>query len=197
MEPVDIVRRCKKMGYDTISITDHDSIDGSLVAKEFARDYGLNVIIGAEYSTNAGDIIGLNLTENITCSDYYEVIDQIHNQGGICVLPHPFRGHKEVTSIVKMVDLVEIWNARSTVEQNLRAEELSKEHSKAVIAGSDAHVITELGRVKIYSNDLYDTNKSYHLRYSSRREKNFSYLIRDIKLRKYISLPYHIMRLLF
>jgi predicted metal-dependent phosphoesterase TrpH len=197
MDPVDIVRRCKKIGYDTISITDHNTIKGSLKAKEFARDYDLNIIVGAEYSTNAGDIIGLNLSENITCTDYLEVIEQIHKQGGICVLPHPFRGHKEVSSIVKLVEMVEIWNARSTTEQNRRAEELSKEHSKAVIAGSDAHVFTELGHVKNYINDPFDANKSYHLQYSSHREKNFSYLIRDIKLRKYFSFPYHMVRLLF
>lgn len=197
MDPKEIVKLCSKKGIDTISITDHNTINGSLAAKKFSQKYNVNIVIGVEFSTNAGDIIGLGISEEIRSTNYFEVIEQVHSQGGLCVLPHPYRGHKMIDELARLVDVIEIWNARSTAEQNKHALLLSHESTKPVTAGSDAHLYTELGHVLMNTDGIFDNNKTYQLKYSSHREKNISYIIRDIKLKKYKTLPYHMLRLIF
>ena len=51
--PEDIVKKAARLGLRTISITDHDSVDGVLPALKAARDYPeLDVIPGVEISTD-------------------------------------------------------------------------------------------------------------------------------------------------
>lgn len=51
LSPIEIVDRYEKNGYKIISITDHDTILGSQIAYEYARDREIDVISGIEMST--------------------------------------------------------------------------------------------------------------------------------------------------
>ena len=42
-----------------IAITDHDEIEGALKAQRLAKDYGIEVIVGEEVSTNEGHLLAL------------------------------------------------------------------------------------------------------------------------------------------
>jgi len=44
MEPRRIVELCKRKGYDVISITDHDTLAGSLEAKEYEKEFNITVL---------------------------------------------------------------------------------------------------------------------------------------------------------
>ena len=45
------VLECVKGKEDYISITDHDILDNSIIARKIAKDYGLKAIVGVEVST--------------------------------------------------------------------------------------------------------------------------------------------------
>ena len=149
MSPERIVKQAKKAGLTAIAITDHGTIRGGVEGKKFADKYGVEVIVGAEIKTDCGDIIGLNLNREIEVTKWEDVIRAIRLQGGIVVLPHPYRDHFHVDEIAPRVDFIEIWNARSIYQQNTDAADLATRHSKPVMYGSDAHVISEIGSVKI------------------------------------------------
>jgi len=51
------------------------------------------------------------------------------------------------SELAKAVDLIEVWNARSTVEQNERALQLAGRLQKPGMYGSDAHTYAEIGNV--------------------------------------------------
>lgn len=51
MEAEDLILYAKRIGLDTISITNHDTISGVEEAVEFGRKNGVNVIRGVEFST--------------------------------------------------------------------------------------------------------------------------------------------------
>lgn len=197
MEPRDILRICRKKGYNTISITDHGSLKGSLEAKKHEREFGVNVLIGEEILTNAGDIIGLNLNEEIKSKNWVEVIEEIKSQGGISILPHPFRGHKEVEKIARRVDLLEVWNSHNRPIQNERAVKLVNILGKPPLAGSDAHVLSEVGNVVMECQDLFDLDKRYYVKNCKNYEKVKSYIIKDIKLKKFHRIPLHLIRILY
>lgn len=186
MSPERIVKRAKKVGLTCIAITDHGTIRGGVEGKKSALKYGVEVIVGAEIKSDCGDIIGLNLNNEIEVTDWQDVIRAIRSQGGIVVLPHPYRDHYHVEEISYYVDFVEIWNARSTPQQNTDARDLAKRFSKSVMHGSDAHVISEIGSVKIrIDSDSFQSREILCTRYSSLYEIHRSQIISLVKQRKW------------
>ena len=74
-----------------IAITDHNTIEGALFARELSGLYDFDVVVGEEISSREGHVIGLYLEEDIlpgmSASDTIRAIEE---QGGIAVIPHPF-----------------------------------------------------------------------------------------------------------
>lgn len=143
-----IIRLAKRRGLNGIAITDHNTIRGGLEAKSINSDPDFLVIVGAEIATEDGDVIGLFLKEEIQERYSDRVADEIHRQGGMVVLPHPYKGHALNDKLLKKVDLIEGFNARISEEYNENAVKLAREWNKPVIAGSDAHFAAEIGMAK-------------------------------------------------
>ena len=106
---------------------------------------------GVEVSTDAGHLLGWFVTEPVAARTLPEAVAEIHAQGGIAVLAHPF---EHTTSPVraktasKYVDGVEVWNSRAD-RKNRRATAMAAEfadtHNLRGFAGSDAHTPREIG----------------------------------------------------
>ena len=144
--PEKLVDMAIENNIDVLCITDHDTIQGSVHAQKYAQKrYGdaLKVIIGAEYKTDYGDIIGLNLKEEIQLTKAEDVIQAIKKQGGLVLLPHPFVSHKNIEYLAQQSDLIEIFNARSSSNANEAATELAKSLNKPQYVSSDAHFLTD------------------------------------------------------
>ncbi|MBP2133114.1 putative metal-dependent phosphoesterase TrpH [Methanomicrobium sp. W14] len=155
--PSQIIKKATKKGLDVISITDHDTMKAY---DHIEKKFGISVIPGMEVKTNKGDIIGLFLSDEIYSRSFMDVIDDIRDQGGIIVLPHPFRRNCDPEELIEHVDLVEVLNSRSTRSENDLASKLCESYSKREISGSDAHTFCEIGRsftkFEGYSNNLDD-----------------------------------------
>lgn len=143
LAPGRIIKIAKKRGLDGIAVTDHDTIKGGLAANKIDKDF---VIVGAEMKTEYGDVIGLFLKEEIKSNNFIEVVEAIKEQDGVVVLAHPFRkGIKFPADLLKYVDLIEGFNARSRKWDNKRACELAGKFKKPMTGGSDAHFGFEIG----------------------------------------------------
>lgn len=149
-----IIKKCEKQKVSSITITDHNEIEGALKLKSIAPDW-LTVIIGEEINTSDGEIIGIFLKEKIQPGlSPRETLLEIKNQGGISVVPHPFdRFRRNVLTISELeknihsIDIIEIFNARNLLSvDNQKAEDFTKKHKKPIIYGSDAHFVGEYGR---------------------------------------------------
>lgn len=195
MEPLKIMKICRKLGFDVISITDHNTIKGSINAKKYEKKIGVKVFIGEEVKTDLGDIIGLNLNEEIKSRSFFEVIEEIKDQGGISIFPHPFRGHKDIEMISDKVDLIEAFNSRSNIYENQKSLDLALKFNKPPVAGSDAHVYSEIGNSIMDFNKIFDHHKYIQYTYSKNYQKVMSYIIKDIKLYKFHKIPIHMVRL--
>ncbi|MGO8950866.1 MAG: PHP domain-containing protein [Ktedonobacterales bacterium] len=79
---------------DVIAITDHDTIEGALRARDLLEkkhSYRFEVIVGEEISTREGHLLALFLREPVAPGQSIErSIEQVHGQGGIAVVAHPF-----------------------------------------------------------------------------------------------------------
>lgn len=150
--PEKILKIARKKGLDGIAITDHNTIKGGIIASQVnIKDFF--TIIGSEIGTEAGDIIGLFLNEEIKSRTSLEVIDEIKAQDGIAVLAHPFRRAKEINDeVIKRIDVIEAFNARNKKSANIMAKNLALKHNLPMIAGSDAHFYFEIGRARTIIN---------------------------------------------
>lgn len=156
LEPRSLVRLALKRGLSVIAVTDHDCIEGGLSAKREARKIeDLLVIPGIEVKTNVGDLIGLFVYENIKSKDFVGSIDEIRDQGGLAVLPHPYNKHMgDIDLAATQVDLIEVLNGRISRGKNEKARKLAMNLDKPMVGGSDAHTSFEIGRIRtrLYEN---------------------------------------------
>jgi predicted metal-dependent phosphoesterase TrpH len=144
--PARIVKWAKKNGIGVLGITDHNTIRGAQEAAASSVGSGIQVIVGAEYESEHGDIIGLFLKEEIRSRDPFEIIDAIKKQGGISILPHPYQGHSRIQELAQVVDIIEVFNARCSDNQNRQALELATSLNKPMIGGADAHFAKDMQR---------------------------------------------------
>jgi predicted metal-dependent phosphoesterase TrpH len=85
-----------------------------------------------------------------------EVIQQIHAQGGLAFLPHPFARRLTIEErVAKALDGCEGFNSRHSrvkILNNTYGEshifEFAKIYDLTLIAGSDAHFYREIGRAR-------------------------------------------------
>lgn len=196
MSPRGILRSAAAKGIGGIAVTDHNTIQGGVAAQETREDRDPLVIVGSEVSTDAGDLIGLFLREEIRSRSWRSVVEEIRSQGGIVVLPHPFRGHRLSDDLVSSVDAVETFNSRSGARENLLAVALAERFRKPPVAGSDAHLYCEigLGRTVVDDEDIRGAILKGHVMVgecssSQAYLESCSQLIKAIRLRRYSMAP--------
>lgn len=137
-----MVDKAVKMGVNMLCITDHDTVEGSLIAKKYAKAKypGLiNVITGAEYYTEWGDIIVLGIKEEIQFINALDLILKTRKIGAVVLLPHPYKGHKEIEQLASLVDGIEVFNGRCDEEDNIKAMDLANRWNKFKYVASDSH----------------------------------------------------------
>jgi len=146
LRPDTIIRVAKNKGLDGVAVTDHNTVRGGVEASKVNKDDDFVVIVGSEIKTEYGDVIGLFLTDEIRSRVFADVVDEIRDQGGLTVLAHPFRkGIVFPRDLLRHVDLIEGFNARSPKTLNQKAIKLARDCKIPVTAGSDAHLGFEIG----------------------------------------------------
>lgn len=155
----DIFKIAKQKGLDGIAITDHDNTLGWKDAIKVANKHNMQVILGEEIKSKNGDILGLFLQKEIKMKkeDPEKIINEIHAQGGIAIIAHPFASKKPFKNIEKylnIIDGIEIFNARRFFnKENRKAKKLSEKYPHLLItAGSDAHAASGIGYAYLESN---------------------------------------------
>ncbi|PKL66606.1 MAG: histidinol-phosphatase [Methanobacteriales archaeon HGW-Methanobacteriales-1] len=147
-----------KRGLSGIAITDHNTIKGGLESQKFKyKDF--EIVIGSEISTERGELIGLFLSEEIQSRVFLEVIDEIRDQDGLVIVPHPFdsvrgNGISPDEKDVHLIDHVEILNSRCLNRKfNEKAAQYAEKHDLRTFAGSDAHFPWEIGNAGVEIQD--------------------------------------------
>lgn len=144
------VLRAKSVGLDCIAITDHNAVLKNSAVKEMSRKHNFLVIPGSEIKTLSGEIIALDITEQIKPKmSVEETVDRIHEAGGIAIAAHPYSFLLYHSGIGKKItasnlDAVEAFNARTFIGNGI-TRNLALENNLSMVAGSDAHTLSEIG----------------------------------------------------
>lgn len=156
-----IVRKSEEVGLDLIAVCDHETLSAVTLARDCSER--VKVIAAAEINTEQGvHIVGLFLKDEVHSRHLLDVIDEIHSQKGLVLLPHPFRKGKgllylkednrgDITEItaeaLSKIDLIELATPRCRPEEIIRTHEFLKTHSDfPQVVASNAHSLDEIGR---------------------------------------------------
>ncbi|MEE8638857.1 MAG: PHP-associated domain-containing protein, partial [bacterium] len=168
-EPWAIVATCLRRGLGAFAVADHNALDGSLAAAElvasdeFADFMDLHypgrrhpkAVVAQEVNTLDGEAMGMFISRPLTRGlSLAETIAEIHEQGGLVNVPHPFAriAHRRprldfMERYADDVDVVEVYNARNFYAADDKlALDFARRHNLGRSAGSDAHLRGEIGR---------------------------------------------------
>jgi predicted metal-dependent phosphoesterase TrpH len=158
ISPSKIVGIARRAGLNGMAITDHFSIKGALIAKRLNRDKHFEVIVGEEIATNYGDVVALYIKKAIKGRDFWDVVDQVKSQGGLIIIPHPFRFmHSFGYPLEKLkgkVDGIEMFNSRYFFSNRTAASKARRLYL-AEIGSSDGHMPLDIGKgYTMFEGDL-------------------------------------------
>lgn len=162
-----LLRTAKSVGLDALAITDHDTTTGAFEFQKLAHSRGssLQIIAGEEKTLADGShFIGLFLRRHIESDQLEGAIQEIEEQGGLCLIPHPFRrkdglfrdGLERLKFFEGRVAGFELFSAKCSYAENRKAAELLATRL-VPFGGSDAHYESDLGEsmnVIAWENDL-------------------------------------------
>ncbi|MFH1196168.1 MAG: PHP domain-containing protein [bacterium] len=187
LAPAAVVDYFVEEGFDTIIITDHETISGAVEAAEYAeKNYPgkISVIIGEEIKTDIGDITGFPLSRKIGAGNFFDVTKEIKEQDAVVCLPHPFSSH-DLSAIASAkyldeIDFIEVFNARCSDAANESAVKLQMKFKKYPVIGSDAHVKEELANTYFIWDNDFSIKESLTLK-TTKRYVRKSQLVKSIK----------------
>jgi predicted metal-dependent phosphoesterase TrpH len=207
-----LTRTAARVGLDAVAITDHDTIEG---AKEFRRmaqsgSHPLQVIVGEERTLADGShLIGLFIEQAIESTTLEDAIREVEEQGGLCLIPHPFRrkdgllrhGLEPLRQFKDRTAGFELFSAKCSSAENRMAAELLTRCELAPFGGSDAHYECDLGECvnEIAQNgdlrssvqQMFERRAAFRIMGKPQREQEpeRSYAPLYYRVKKYIRLP--------
>lgn len=156
--PEALIEAARKKGINALAITDHDAMYGARLGERYIRKNRIEnftLIKGEEITTKNGHLIGLGLENPIRSHlDVQETADRIKEQGGLVIVPHAFNklGIKKAIYSLRGVDAIEKFNMYNPFNSLINHppqlyEKIAKQRGVPCVVGSDAHVISDVGKV--------------------------------------------------
>jgi predicted metal-dependent phosphoesterase TrpH len=148
------IAKAVERGLTHVAITNHNNVEGAIAVRDKVIELGLQdkltVILGEEVSTADGEVVGIFLERTIPRGlSANETADEIHRQGGLVSIPHPFdpfrgahikEGPLRNLAEIGKIDMIEVFNCRVTIQRhNDEAAEFAKRFEIPGIASSDTH----------------------------------------------------------
>lgn len=149
-----LVKLAIERGLTHVAVTNHNNVEGAIAVRDKVAELGLTdqltVILGEEVSTSDGEVVGVFLERTIPRGlSANETADEIHRQGGLVSVPHPFDPFRAshiregpLRNLAEMgkIDMLEVFNSRVTFQRhNLEAAEFAVRYGIPAIAASDSH----------------------------------------------------------
>jgi len=188
-EPRKILERARKLNFNVLGITDHNTTKGAIETKKIAKD--ILILVGQEIATEQGDVIIFGIEENLK-GDLFEIIDKARERDALIVLPHPFDifrnsvgklAKDELIELASKIHAMEVFNSRCFLNKfNKKAQNFSRENNIVGIAGSDSHILSEIGNVRNFldcgtsEEEIFKTIKSGKIAWQGKKTCAFNFI---------------------
>jgi hypothetical protein len=189
---------------DVIAITEHDSLEVALNARETwaRRGYAFDFVPGVEVTTLEGHVIALYIEEPVaSLRRVEETIEAVHRQGGVCFVPHPMSwltrsigpgSFKRVAEAGLSFDAIELASASPTTRLYLEKARRFNERTYRLpsVGASDAHFVQAIGsaHTRFAGSGASDLRAAFAEGAVEGHTGRFPRL-RDVGLRRALSVP--------
>lgn len=163
--------RKKSVPIDGFVLTEHRQFDDESDYGPLEREFSIRILKGSEVETDYGHVLVFGVNEEMQRAYDFTAIDlkldtvvtETERCGGIAVPCHPGRptvglcAHYETRGPIGGVKVVEIYNGGSRSGEDEAAVTLADRHGYAGIGGSDAHLVSQIGRCAThFHNEIRD-----------------------------------------
>lgn len=152
--------RTRELPIDGFVLTEHRQFDLESDYSGLASEFGITILKGAEVETEYGHVLVFGVTEPLMAEfDFGDiqlplarVIEACAAHNAVPVPCHPGRArvgmsaHLEEHGVPEGVKIVEIYNGGSRDNEDQVAQEMASELGYLGIGGSDAHIVSHVGR---------------------------------------------------
>ncbi|MEM1231692.1 MAG: PHP-associated domain-containing protein [Pseudomonadota bacterium] len=152
--------RSKALPLDGFVLTEHRQWDAESDYRPLGEQHGLVILKGSEVETEYGHVLVFGVTDALTRAlDFAdirlplaEVLAACRGEGAVAVPCHPGRtrvgmcAHLETYGIPEGVEIIETRNGGSREDEDDRAQALAEAQGYRGIGGSDAHIVSHIGR---------------------------------------------------
>ena len=150
-------------GLNVLFVTNHNTIDGYKQILEYKKNHQkfdtLKVYPAEEVTTNnEAHVLVYGIDHAIKSGlSLHEILDEAKKQNAVTIAPHPFSLLDALRDDSIHCDLFEVFNSSNVdVHSNIRAKNFASERDLHVVAGSDSHVRSTIGRS---TNLIHSENK--------------------------------------
>ena len=150
-------------GLNVLFVTNHNTVDGYKQMLEYKKNHQkfdeLKVYPAEEVTTNNEAHVLVYGIDHVIKSglSLHEILDEAKKQNAVTVAPHPFSLLDALRDDSIYCDLFEVFNSSNVdVYSNLRAKNFASERDLHVVAGSDSHIRSTIGRS---TNLIHSENK--------------------------------------
>ena len=161
----------RDIGIDGFVLTEHRQFDFESDYSDLADKYGITILKGAEVETEYGHVLVFGVTEKLYKEFDFSsiglplamVIEKSEKHGAVAVPCHPGRprvgmhAHIDEYGIPEGVRIVEVYNGGSRGDEDGIAQKLADEQNYLGIGGSDAHIVSHVGRCATEFNHTITT----------------------------------------
>ncbi len=152
--------RTRNIPIDGFVLTEHRQFDHESDYSGLAAEYGLSILKGSEVETEYGHILVFGVTPALTdefdFTDIHlalaDVLAACEKHGAVAIPAHPGRkrvgmaAHLDEFGVPEGIRIVEVFNGGSRGEEDQVAQQLADDQSYLGIGGSDAHIVSHIGR---------------------------------------------------
>ncbi len=152
--------RSRDVPIDGFVLTEHRQFDDESDYSDLAREFGLTILKGSEVETEYGHVLVFGVSPGLQAAlDFADirlplarVIEACEAHGAIPVPCHPGRprvgmhAHLEEFGVPQGVRIVEVLNGGSRDGEDAIAQAMAAEQGYRGIGGSDAHIVSHVGR---------------------------------------------------
>ena len=152
--------RKRELPIDGFALSEHRQFDSESDYRPLEDTYGLLILKASEVETDYGHVLVYGVNEDMLAAFDFSridlslrlVVETASRCGGIAVPCHPGRprvgmlAHVRARGAVEGVEVIEVLNGGSRGTENDEAGQLAEEFGYRGIGGSDAHIVSHIGR---------------------------------------------------
>ena len=159
--------KTRNIPIDGFVLTEHRQFDHESDYSALAEEFGLTILKGSEVETEYGHVLVFGvtpaLTEEFDFTNIHlalaDVLAACEKHGAVAVPCHPGRkrvgmaAHLEEFGVPDGVRIVEVINGGSRGDEDQIAQQLADDQNYLGIGGSDAHIVSHIGRCATRFNE--------------------------------------------